>query len=171
MQYRPPYINQEFPNTNHFGSISDSLGRLSASSECRASVNKVDISLGIMMYFNWINTALAENTLTKMDLVNRAVIPPQLATGRLMHFSVDNIDINDGTLDGKHTLHATLYKTWQRVPSHVSTLKSMTLAKHAMFAVPGVMDTICHASDTGVITEQQFHNGIQVEWFNKTLTN
>ncbi len=46
----------------------------------------------------------------------------------------------------------------------------MTPAKHAMFAVPGVTDIIFHASDTGVTTELQFHNGIQVEWFNKTLT-
>ena len=36
--------------------------------------------------------------------------------------------------------------------------------------VPGVMDTIFHASDTGVTTELQFYNGGQVEWFNKTLT-
>ena len=77
---------------------------------------------------------MAENPLTKMDLGNRAVIPPHLAPGRLIHFSADTIDIDDGTLDGKHTLHATLYRTWQRGPSHVVTLKSMTPAKHATFA-------------------------------------
>ena len=38
MQYRSPNVNQEFSNTNHFGSISDSLARLSASSEYMASV-------------------------------------------------------------------------------------------------------------------------------------
>ena len=57
MQYRPPNVNQEFPNTNHFGSISESLGRLSASSECMASVKKLDIPLGIMIYLNLISTA------------------------------------------------------------------------------------------------------------------
>ena len=46
----------------------------------------------------------------------------------------------------------------------------MTPAKHATFAVPGVMNTIFHASDTGVITELQFDNAIQVEWFDKTLS-
>ena len=67
MQYRPPNVNQEFSNTNHFGSFSDSLGRLSASSECMASVKNLDIclSLGIMMYLNLISTALTENILTK----------------------------------------------------------------------------------------------------------
>ena len=45
----------------------------------------------------------------------------------------------------------------------------MKPAKHATFAVPGVMDTIFHASDTGVTTELQLDNAIQVEWFDKTL--
>ena len=107
-----------------------------------------------------------------MDLGTRAVIPPHLAPGRLIYFSADYIDINDGTLDGKqcHTLHATQYTTWQRGPSHVVTLNTMTPAKHATLAVPVVMNTIFHASDTGVTTELQFDNSIQVEWFNKTLT-
>ena len=69
-----------------------------------------------------------------MHLANRAVVPPHLSPGRLIHYSVDNIDINDGTRDGKHTFHATQYTTWQREPSHVVTLKSMTPAKHATFA-------------------------------------
>ena len=46
----------------------------------------------------------------------------------------------------------------------------MTPAKHATFAVPGVMDTTFHASDTGVTTELQFDNAIQVDWFDKTLS-
>ena len=46
----------------------------------------------------------------------------------------------------------------------------MTPAKHATFVVPGVMNTILHASDTGVTTELQFENAIQVEWFDKTLS-
>ena len=46
----------------------------------------------------------------------------------------------------------------------------MTPANHATFAVLGVMYTVFLVSDTGVNTELQFHNGIQVEWFNKTLT-
>ena len=60
-----------------------------------------------------LDTAFAENTLTKMDLGNRAVIQPHSAPERLIHPSADKIDINDCTLDGKHTLHATLYTTWQ----------------------------------------------------------
>ena len=96
-----------------------------------------------------LDTAFAENTLTNMDIGNRAVIPPHSAPERLIHSSADKIVINDCTLDGKHTLHATLYTTWQLLPFHVVTLKRMTPAKHATFAVPAVMHTIFHASDTG----------------------
>ena len=46
----------------------------------------------------------------------------------------------------------------------------MTTAKHATFAVIGVMNTILHASDAGVTTELQFDNAIRVEWFDKTLS-
>ena len=46
----------------------------------------------------------------------------------------------------------------------------MTPAKHAPFAVPEVMNTIFHASDTGVTIELQFDNAIQVDWFDKTLS-
>ena len=47
----------------------------------------------------------------------------------------------------------------------------MTQAKHATLQVPGVMNTIFHASDTGVTTDVQFDNAIPVvEWFDKTLS-
>ncbi len=106
-----------------------------------------------MMYLNLILHLKRTCTLAKIDIGNRAVIPPHSAPARLIHSSANKIDINDCTLDGKHTLHATLYTTWQRCPFHVVTLKSVTPAKHATFAFPGVMNTIFHASDTGVTTK------------------
>ena len=36
MQYRPPNAYQEVSNSNHFGSVSDSLGLLMATSQCMA---------------------------------------------------------------------------------------------------------------------------------------
>ena len=117
-----------------------------------------------------LDTAFAENSLAKMDIGNRAVILPHSAPAGLIHSSADKIDINDCTLDGKHTLYATLYTTCQIYPFHIVTLKSVTPAKHATFAFPGVMNTIFHASDTGVTTKLQFYKGIQVEWFDKTLS-
>ena len=38
MQYRPPKANYDVSNTNHFGSVSDSLGRLAAATECMTSI-------------------------------------------------------------------------------------------------------------------------------------
>ena len=38
MQYRRPNSYQEVSNTNHFGYVSDSLGRFAAASQCIASV-------------------------------------------------------------------------------------------------------------------------------------
>ena len=54
MQYHPLNANQEVSNTNHFGSVYGRLGRLAAASDCMASIKKLDISLGIMMYLNLI---------------------------------------------------------------------------------------------------------------------
>ena len=54
MQYRPPTANLEIANTNDFGSVSVSLGRLAAASECTASVKKLDISLGTKLYLDLI---------------------------------------------------------------------------------------------------------------------
>ena len=53
-----------------------------------------------------LDTALAEKTLTTMD-EDGAVVPPNLVEGRFVHFSTDNVDINENTLDGKGTFHAT----------------------------------------------------------------
>ena len=43
MQYRPPNAHQEISNTNHVGSVSDSLGRLASASECMASDIHTDL--------------------------------------------------------------------------------------------------------------------------------
>ena len=47
-----------------------------------------------------LDTALAENTLQTMS-TDRSVLPPNLVKDRFVHFSADNIDINDRTLDGR----------------------------------------------------------------------
>ena len=45
IQCKSMNANQEVSNTNHFGSVFDSLGRLVAASECIASVKMRDISM------------------------------------------------------------------------------------------------------------------------------
>ena len=45
MQYHPPNTSgQEVSNTNHFGSVSDSLGRLTVANQCTANTNFVSWS-------------------------------------------------------------------------------------------------------------------------------
>ena len=59
MQSRPPNANQEVSNTIHPGSVSDSLGRLAAASECMASLTKLNFSIGLHIYpayFGMINS-------------------------------------------------------------------------------------------------------------------
>jgi glutamate-1-semialdehyde aminotransferase len=62
----------------------------------------------VMTYRNAIrlDTALAERTLSTMD-DNGAVVSPNLVEGRFVHFSTDNVDINEATLDGKVSHHVT----------------------------------------------------------------
>ena len=41
------------------------------------------------------------NTMKSMDETTGAVVPQNFVHGRFVHFTCDNIDINDSTLDGK----------------------------------------------------------------------
>ena len=41
---RPPNAQWEVSNTNNFGSVSDSLGRLAAASECMAMIMKLVVT-------------------------------------------------------------------------------------------------------------------------------
>ena len=43
MQYHPLNANQDVSNTKHFGSVSDSLGRLAVACPCMASSCKIDL--------------------------------------------------------------------------------------------------------------------------------
>ena len=54
-----------------------------------------------------LDTTLAKTTLASMDSESGTTIPPNLNEGRFIHFSADSIDINESTLDGKNTFHAT----------------------------------------------------------------
>ena len=63
-----------------------------------------------------VDTALAESTSTRMNPLTGAVVPPNLVQDRFIHFTCDNIDINDANLDGKNTFHATQVAAWQRGP-------------------------------------------------------
>lgn len=53
-----------------------------------------------------LTNALAESTLKSMNMTNGVVITPNLVSNRFIHFTFDNIDINDSSLDGKNNRSA-----------------------------------------------------------------
>jgi len=72
------------------------------------------------------DTAMAEATLKRLDTQTGAVVPQNLVVGRFVHFSGDNLDINDSTLDGKNTFHATQLAAWQRGPPALDSTNPLT---------------------------------------------
>lgn len=53
-----------------------------------------------------VDTALAKTILKSMNSETGAIRPPNFVSNRFVHFTCDNIDINDQSLDGKDTFHA-----------------------------------------------------------------
>ena len=92
-----------------------------------------------------MDTALAERTLQDMD-DSGAVIPPNLVKDKFVFISADNIGINEGTLDGRSTFHATQMAVWQRGPSAGSALDGIRLSKNETVAVPDAMNEIIPAA-------------------------
>ena len=61
-----------------------------------------------------VDTSLGESVLKTLDPDTGGVIPPNLVREKFVHFSADNIDILDETMDGKNTFHATKIAAWKR---------------------------------------------------------
>lgn len=115
-----------------------------------------------------IDTALAEKTLSTMDPISGAVIPPNLMSGKFVHFTADNIDINDSSLNGKNTFHATQMAVWQRGPAQDILLKDLKPSKNRTLEVPQAMDELASVDIPEGHVDMPFYSDIQKEWFNKT---
>ena len=103
-----------------------------------------------------------------MNPENGTVIPSNLAQGNFVHFTADNIDINEGTLDGQDTFHATQYAAWRRGPESVSILQNITPTKSATLIVPDEMNAILPAYIREGTAEPQLKE-VKEEWFNQTI--
>ena len=73
----------------------------------------------------WIDNALAAHTLLSMDTDTVSIIQTNLTEKRFIHFSENNIYINEATLDGQNKFHATQYAAWQRGPESGYLLENM----------------------------------------------
>ena len=91
-----------------------------------------------------LDTVMAEVIISKsMDPTSGGIPPPNLVQNRFMHFTADNIDILDSSLDGKDTFHATQVATWQRgPPADTSILKDIRPSQHETLHVPDALNML-----------------------------
>ena len=98
-----------------------------------------------------------------MNMANGA-IPPNLVCYSFIHFTCDNIDINDSNLDGKDSLHATQAAAWQCGPAldmALQNLKPLESTTH----VPPVMDKLVPTGIIEGIVEPKSTTSTQKDWF------
>ena len=116
-----------------------------------------------------LDTALAERTLQSMD-ASGAVIPPNLVKDKFVLFSADNIDINEGTLDGRTTFHATQMAVWQRGPPSGSLLDGIRLSSNDTVNVPNAMiELIPVATSLKRISQPPLKEKNKKEWFDGSI--
>ena len=97
-----------------------------------------------------LDTGLAKKTLETMG-DDGAIVPQNLVQGRFVHFSADNVDINEYTLDGKGTFHATQVTAWQRGPPEGDLLEGIDLySKSETLNIPKAMTDIIPAPKRGI---------------------
>ena len=111
-----------------------------------------------------IDTGMAESTQKGIDEDTGAVVPSNLVPGRFVHFSADNIDINDSSLDGKNTFHATQMAVWQRGPLEESILDNVKPSDEVTLDIPHVLQKIHEAIPTKETATLDF-SGVKSEWF------
>ena len=111
-----------------------------------------------------IDTGMAESTLKSIDKDTGAVVPPNLVPGRFVQFSADNTDINDSSLDGKNTFHATQMAVWQRGPPEESILDNVKPSDKVTLDIPHVLQKTHEAIPTKETATPDF-SGVKSEWF------
>lgn len=89
-----------------------------------------------------INTGLAEKSLQSMDKVSGYFLPLNSKPDVFTHFTADNIDISNSTLDGKETFHATQIACWQRGEGNDFDLQHIFSSTNETSKVPSQMDRI-----------------------------
>lgn len=115
-----------------------------------------------------VDTALAEKTLASMDEATGSVVPPNLVHNTFVHFTCDNIDINDSSLNGKDSFHATQVASWQRGPASDMGLNSLhPTTNKTTLEVPAVLEELIPAgiSFNDGRTEPTLTQNTEKEWF------
>ena len=112
-----------------------------------------------------VDTALAEFTTQSLNSINGAIVPENLVSDRFVHFSTDNIDILDASLDGKNTFHATQLAAWQRGPSSETKTLETLLPSQKTLIVPDVLTATIPPDKYVSSPEPKFENDVHLDWF------
>jgi hypothetical protein len=89
-----------------------------------------------------VDTSLAESTLNSLDETTGAVIPTNIEANKFIHYTCDNIDILDETLDGKNTFHTTQMAAWQRSQASDESLKDLEPSTKRTLNVPSALEEL-----------------------------
>ena len=116
-----------------------------------------------------VDTALAESTLESMDQETGAVIPPNIVPGKFAHYTADNIDILDETLNGKNTFHATQMAVWQRGTEPDVQLSTLVPSSRTSLDVPDVMTELLPAKTNAGKSIPVYSVPVEKSWFNHSL--
>ena len=114
-----------------------------------------------------VDTSLAESTLKSMDQATGAIIPPNIVANTFLHYTADNIDILDETLDGKNTFHATQMAVWQRGQKADVELQTLQPSRRHTLKVPDVLDNLYPTNINPVTSEPAFADPVDKTWFMK----
>ena len=115
-----------------------------------------------------VDTSLAESTLRAMDADTGAVIPPNFVEDRFVHFTCDNIDINDSSFNGKNSFHATQVAGWQRGPEADMGLKDLRPSTKTSLQVPETMEQIPPSEVMTGRVEPRSTAELNIEWYNES---
>ncbi|KAL8567664.1 hypothetical protein ACOMHN_054475 [Nucella lapillus] len=102
-----------------------------------------------------------------MDQPTGAVTPPNFAHNRFVHFTCDNIDINDSSLDGKKSFQATQVAAWQRGPEADMGMQHLKPSQQESIQVPEVMEQLFPAKVIEGKAEPTLTTDTQKDWFDK----
>ena len=112
-----------------------------------------------------VDTALAESTLQSMDPVTGTIIPPNIVANKFFHYTADNIDILDESLDGKNTFHATQMAAWQRGQTPDVILATLEPSTNRTLNVPDAIGELCHAYNIPDRVNPVFAAPVKKAWF------
>ncbi|XP_063763531.1 uncharacterized protein LOC134880508 [Eleginops maclovinus] len=113
-----------------------------------------------------VDNALAESTLKSMDPATGAIIPPNMVANRFIHFTADNIDILDESLDGKNTFHATQMAAWQRGKKDIE-LDMLKPSTSRTLVVPDVLENLHHVNVHSATSKPVFTSHVNKTWFTR----